>query len=670
VKSLQLNNLADAFSKISIFIFFLIVLRLIISFVPLRMGEFQTNMITTISLEKHFSMFIYPSDIAQARIDYPDSVFVKDWEKPNLLETNKNGIFHSFYFGTYSLACIPVKKILNFLSLKQSYAFSITNALLYFLALFTVYKKLKLSRWIVFILILLLIFNPALFMIFWASTETFIFSFIVISLVFLSNRDYKKSALFASLASTLNPSICIYVIVIALLYLIDKCKNSDYFFDKKIGLLSKICYVAKSEYKDALIFSLYFIPSVIPFIYNLIVFRKLNPLVSILGTTLLGDYFYRFYAYFFDLNFGFFPYQPIVMCLFFILLLVAIYKRNFYTIIFSFAFLGTVAVFSLVFHINCGMSYISRYGSWSLPLAIFFVITQFSKIISNIQLKRLIIISLMLSALYSFFILNWYYKKIHFCNYVTMLPIAEKVLDSFPSFYNPYPYTFISRVNHVDGGFFYKEPVIYCSNDGYVKKILATPASVSSLLKMLYGNAEDMKFLQNKIKRIQSGKGFSYIDFDKSKKMMVNYFSNGTLYIHASDSRLNTLVGARSNDNAVIQTTGKPGYLVFGPYMGLNVGRYKLIAKGKLMGSDKSLGLIDVVTDIGRKSIMAKELLKADILNDSTITTLEFTLDVNSTKVEFRIFVKDGVSGYFSGYELMKVDKNINPLFDSANIKV
>lgn len=58
--------------------------------------------------------------------------------------------------------------------------------------------------------------------------------------------------------------------------------------------------------------------------------------------------------------------------------------------------------------------------------------------------------------------------------YMSWTPIAQYVMDNFPSFYNPLHSTFNSRTNHVDGGYFYETPILYTTNEGYVRKILAS----------------------------------------------------------------------------------------------------------------------------------------------------------------------------------------------------
>jgi hypothetical protein len=51
-----------------------------------------------------------------------------------------------------------------------------------------------------------------------------------------------------------------------------------------------------------------------------------------------------------------------------------------------------------------------------------------------------------------------------------MSPLAKIILDKYPALYNPYPYTFVSRVDHVDGGYYYNQPVVYYNDNGYNKK--------------------------------------------------------------------------------------------------------------------------------------------------------------------------------------------------------
>ena len=76
-------------------------------------GESDDYMLSTISLENRFSLFIFPSDIEQAKSDFPEHMW--SWQNYVLMKTDYPGILHPHYFGTYSLSCIPMKILLKHL---------------------------------------------------------------------------------------------------------------------------------------------------------------------------------------------------------------------------------------------------------------------------------------------------------------------------------------------------------------------------------------------------------------------------------------------------------------------------------------------------------------------------------------------------------------------------
>lgn len=646
------ENLFNSFSVIIIpgFSFLLIVGALLTPSLP--MGESDDYMLSTISLENRFSLFILPSDIDQAKSDFPEHMWY--WTHYTLYPTGQSGVLHGYYFGTYSLACIPMKMLLKILHFSQTFAFSLTNALLYIFALLVVFFKLRQSNKNIFLTVLLLVCNPAVFYIWWPSAEIFIFSFVVISLVFFSNNEHKKAAFFLSLAGSVQPTIMVFGIVILIDYIFNQQNN-----DKDRSTIS-IKNIIKDKLAKILKIGIFFIPAFIPFVYTYAYFKKIN-LTASAGS--FNDYWYRFVSYLFDLNLGLLPYFPICLILFFILFFIGVYKFNFKSFLYIIGFFGVIGAYAINYHINCGMSGIARYNVWVFPIAIFFIVTQYHVIIKSNFGKNIVVILLLISSCVTLFVVKGYGMFRPAVSDQYMTPIAMKVLDSYPSLYCPYPYTFVSRVTHVNGGYNYTEPVIYKSSNGYVRKVLVTSESVALLGKILIGNNEDMKFLKKEIERIQVGKGFYYINFEKSRKVMINFFPNGKQFILPSEPRLQTLVGIRSDNNSLIQTTGKAGYLVYGPYMDLDFGKYKLVARGKLFGHDKSFGSIDVTANSGAKILAIKELLNANNPNDSIIATLDFTLDVHRTNVEFRIFVRDGVFGCFTGYEIRKLDNNMHNIW-------
>ena len=58
-------------------------------------GESDDYMLSTISLENRFSLFIFPSDIEQAKSDFPEHMW--SWQNYVLMKTDYPGILHPHY---------------------------------------------------------------------------------------------------------------------------------------------------------------------------------------------------------------------------------------------------------------------------------------------------------------------------------------------------------------------------------------------------------------------------------------------------------------------------------------------------------------------------------------------------------------------------------------------
>lgn len=117
---------------------------------------------------------------------------------------------------------------------------------------------------------------------------------------------------------------------------------------------------------------------------------------------------------------------------------------------------------------------------------------------------------------------------------------------------------------------------------------------------------------------------------------------------------IKTLVGL--NDGAVIKTTGQGGFLVFGPYIEMKPGVYRLDVKGYLDGEGQSLGVFDVVSDKGAHTHLSfpiyREMGAAD---GRVIAHAYFEIPKKVDDAEFRIVVDPSTKGAFSGYVLTRV---------------
>jgi len=114
-----------------------------------------------------------------------------------------------------------------------------------------------------------------------------------------------------------------------------------------------------------------------------------------------------------------------------------------------------------------------------------------------------------------------------------------------------------------------------------------------------------------------------------------------------------TQTGAR--EGSAIVTNGQLGFLVYGPYVSLPPGHYRLMVMGQLnqlkLPSPANIGLIDVSTNFGKKIIASKPLYATAKFNQK-ITQIEFTLERNTPDIEFRIQLNSETTGRVEAYHL------------------
>lgn len=118
------------------------------------------------------------------------------------------------------------------------------------------------------------------------------------------------------------------------------------------------------------------------------------------------------------------------------------------------------------------------------------------------------------------------------------------------------------------------------------------------------------------------------------------------------DARLGTQAGERTKTE--IKAAGKAGYLVYGPYVVLEPGIYRLDVKGSLRGPGRPLATLDVASDKGERVWMVRPIY-ADATAD-IIATAAFVIDRRVTDAEFRIFLHDQTVGTFKGFSVRKID--------------
>lgn len=476
-------------------------------------GEWDDYSLPVASILNDHNFSISDQDVKAYKAIYPDWASYIDSYSLSGYSTKDGSGQMAWYFPTYSIACIPFTLLLTVLKLPAIYAFPYTNLTVLMIALIMVFFCLNTSDRRKALLIAALSVNPIIYYIFWTSAEVFIYSMLIMGLVSWCNKWYKRAAVFVSIAGMLNPTIMSIGIVMLLEYALKLLKEK-----KKEDTWAM--YI-KKKYAEILKYGCCYIIGIVPMIYNYYNIGHINLTASYSGfthgpeTTIL-----RFWSYLFDLNYGILPYYFVIFCVAILMIIPAIIRKQWSYLKWVATFLINVALYSVMVHINCGMTGISRYNSWGALLLIFAVIMFYDKIIEAKSIIKGIGIALSTGVLITGIIVSQY----GYClasntgSYIWMTPIAAWVLDKAPSLYNPLYSTFNSRTIHQDGGYIYETPVIYVADDGYVRKILAKKENKEQLLQEYSSLNGNNDWFVAKVEKL--GESESYISVPKKYEVV------------------------------------------------------------------------------------------------------------------------------------------------------
>lgn len=532
--------------------------------VPIRYeGEADDYCLMTASVIHDQNISISPEDVIFAKKIFPEWTEALDAYKLSGYFSHA-GNEYAWYFPTYSVLNVPLVLLLLLLRLPAVYAFPLTNVFIYCFMLYVAFWKLKINYVKKGILILSLTINPITFYFGWASAEVFITTLVGLCLINWVNKNYKTAAICISLAGTMNPTVLMVGIIMVMDFLIDLVPKES---KKSLFLIIKTII---KEWKYIIAYGLCYLVGIIPFFFNLYISGHINLTASYSNfVTSETSTFERFLAYLFDLNYGILPYFCIFLFVFFILFILAILKRNWDYLKISLSFLGTIYAFSIMIHINSGMSGIARYNIWVAIIMVFVVCYYFDELIPLKTLGQkicpciLLAISIALSSAVLYIYGPMYAAN---TNYVSMTPIAKWVLNNAPSLYNPLTSTFCSRVCHVDGGYLYSLPIVYIDENGHVKKILANLDNYNELHNSLVGaDAEDDEWIKAKLNDLTEKEKYISVPLQYTIFQYPSY-SVGTDILFStdqSDADKYVRMGISFNEQLFSWTDGKKFCMMF-----------------------------------------------------------------------------------------------------------
>lgn len=528
-KNIRFQNILNKkFLSIYIIIYFIVMLIIMNHITPMPTGEWDDYSLVTASIIKERNISITKNDIKYAEELFPE------WNYNDYLLSGyeaKDGGEMSWYFPTYSIICVPLVIILSLLNIPAIYAFCYTNLLVFLIMALIIYNHKKISDKKKILLTLLLSINPIVLYFHWISAEVLIFVLIAIGMLHWTNKEYKRAAIYISLASTLNPTIlCIGIIMIV------EFISNIWFTNTSFNFLQKINYTL-SQWKKIIIYGCCYLIALVPFIYNFYNVGHINLTaaqfnVNSTSTTI----FERFLAYLFDANFGIMPYFSFVFLLSIVLFFIAIMKREYNYIRLIISFFITVFSYSFMIHINSGMTGIARYNVWSFVIIIFAVVLYGSNLLINLKKKVVIGVMCSLTILINLFILYSFGTGKNDYSYVSFTPFAKYILNNYPNLYNPLPSTFNSRINHIDGGYGYETPIIYTDKENNIRKILASKKDINELINKVSGSEKDMEWFLLKLNQLNDND--DYISIPKRYTLLeVNPYDINKTYSFSGEIR-------------------------------------------------------------------------------------------------------------------------------------
>lgn len=423
-------------------------------------GDGNEYILQTVAVQNHFSFGINEQDLEKAKTQFYD-------QQSSLQATfeyivhDEDGVAFSNHFGAYSVLVTPIKLILIALGVYPLWAFSITNYLLWLAAVLVIFFCLKVDDKRKFCILALIMFNPAFFYLDWTHPEIYLFSFVVIGLVFLNNKQHAFSILAFTIASIQNVGVFPLAVIAGLDYIID-CYEK-YKVDKQEKSIKEFI---SSYWKRIIPYGLFYLPTFIPMITTYIRFGTFNLVAKV---AMENKYLLqKGIQYVLDPNMGILPYEPFILIGFVVLLIVGFKKFPRKSIL---NLLGVVGMLFIIAHqvqINSGMECIMRYCVWIIPVLIFFVVMNWP--LGKDKSRSVLIVSL-IEALFTALLVSycvWWgggYSNSQFS------PWTKVILDVAPQIYNPTHGIFYSRSSGAET-YYSARPCVYTNDEGYIRKIL------------------------------------------------------------------------------------------------------------------------------------------------------------------------------------------------------
>lgn len=497
---------------IGIMLVFLIVANLFLT-EPMPYGEWDDFALVTVSLLHDGNFTVSQEDIAFAREVLPEwNGYIDSYRLSGYFAGNGDEL--SWYFPSYSLLCLPVMWALRMFHFSGTNTFVIVNILLFISALSVICFRSTYREITKLGLIVALCANPVIIYTCWTSGEIFIFCFLVMALVYWERREYRKTALLLSVASTLNPTVLAAGLVMIFELMIVEIRKKGI-----RGILHRPGYI--------LSVACCWLPCFLPFVWNLCYVGHINMTAATEMNCELHRVVGRFWAYLWDLNLGFYPYYGLLFLAFWIVLVLGAIQKKWHICAMGTAFLAVVMSYSLEVHINSGMSGLARYSAWAGTIMLMAVFAYFDR--SGGRTWRNITALGTIAAVVGNGGMVLMIMVSNPIGYLEMTPLAAWTLDHVPVLYNPLPDIFNARTNHVDQVVYEQNlPIVYCNEHNAIRKILLRPEQCDYVLQIVTCDEEARGWLKEQLAVIKMNGGERYLSVTNRYPMYYQPSGNET----------------------------------------------------------------------------------------------------------------------------------------------
>ena len=430
-------------------------------------GDGVEYVLQAAAFENHMSFGVTEEDLADAVSDYylQRDLLKSEYYSTRHMHEYENAKY-SNHFGAYSALVVPVKKIVSHLGFYPLWGFFITNFLMYIAAAGSVIVFLKTESLQKLIIVLLTLINPVIFYLSWTHTEVYIFSFVTIGLVFYANKKYRWAILFLSIAAAQNIGVFPFAMAVGIELIFSYIEASKEKTEtwKWSGFLKEYWYKIAAH-------GVFFIPALIPLLLNLYRFHTVSLVADVAREN--KYLLHKALDYAFDLNLGIFPYEPLLLLLFIIMIIAGVIRRKKQTWIFLLGVGGVLYVISNQVQINCGMQFIMRYNVWIIPMLVFFVVLNWEPVFNT---DRYLCLTGIAETVFTGLIICFLLIGGGAFHSSQFAPWTKAVLDHIPALYNPSHGIFMSRVLGIEL-YQWSRPLFYISDDGKIRKILLNKES-------------------------------------------------------------------------------------------------------------------------------------------------------------------------------------------------